>query len=344
MEVDKEAPAPKPLATPDEEYVPNILRISQEELQRKADAADEVYESCVSCGRRCLDNRQAGKLGKCNTGMNAHVSSFFPHFGEEDCLRGRKGSGTIFFTNCNLKCMYCQNYDVSQPEGDVYHHEDEEIAKMMIKLQNRGCHNINFVSPTHVVAPIMRAVVLAKKMGLRLPIVYNTGGYDSPETLEILDGVVDIYMPDMKYSDKKLGRKYSRIDNYPEVNRAAVKEMHRQVGQLVLDRKTGLAKRGLLIRHLVLPNDQAGSEDLAEWVATELGKDTYVNVMAQYRPEHKAKGHEKLGRALTKQEFKRAVQAFQDRGICRLDHRYEAFQNCLYNDLMAPLMQQDLEW
>lgn len=165
--------------------------------------------------------------------MKALVSSAFPHHGEEDCLRGTRGSGTIFFTNCNLKCIYCQNYDVSQ-EGQGYENEDEEIAEKMLMLQRKKCHNINFVSPTHVVAPIMRSLVIAKKKGLKLPLVYNTGGYDSQETLAILDGVIDIYMPDMKYSDQKLGRRYSRIENYPEVNRAAVKEMHRQVRIVVL--------------------------------------------------------------------------------------------------------------
>ncbi|ELU00152.1 hypothetical protein CAPTEDRAFT_116247 [Capitella teleta] len=325
-------------------WQPNISRISLDLLQKKADAADELYESCVSCGRRCLDNRQAGKLGKCQTGMKASVSSAFPHFGEEECLRGTKGSGTIFFTNCNLKCIYCQNYDISQ-EGQGYELEDEEIAAKMIELQQNGCHNINFVSPTHVIAPIMRSLVVAKQQGLNLPIVYNTGGYDSQETLAILDGVVDIYMPDMKYSDAKLGRRYSKIENYPAVNQAAVKEMHRQVGDLVLDPKSGLALRGVLVRHLVLPNNQAGTEFIADFIANEIGINTYVNVMMQYHPEHKATKHDKLGRKITEDEFYAAVKQFEERGIRRLDHRYEEAGKCQYEtDKLAVLFKGDMEW
>ena len=220
---------PQAVAGTSDDTAPNIIRISQGALQLKADEANYMYEACVSCGRRCEDNRSAGKLGKCVTGMKASVSSHFPHFGEEKCLVGKKGSGTIFFTNCNLKCIFCQNFDISQ-KGDGEENEDEKLAAKMIHLQKQGCHNINFVSPTHVVAPILRALVIAKKKGLSLPIVYNTGGYDSEETLALMDGVVDIYMPDMKYADSTLGKRYSHIDDYPAVNQAAVNEMHRQVG------------------------------------------------------------------------------------------------------------------
>ena len=218
------------VAGPSDGLTPNITKISQVALQRKADEANNMYEACVGCGRRCEDNRAAGKLGKCETGMKASVSSHFPHFGEEKCLVGTKGSGTIFFTNCNLKCVFCQNYDISQ-KGEGEETEDEGLADKMIDLQKQGCHNINFVSPTHVVTPILRALVIAKQKGLHLPIVYNTGGYDSEETLALMDGVVDVYMPDMKYSDSVLGKRYSHIDDYPAVNQAAVTEMHRQVGQ-----------------------------------------------------------------------------------------------------------------
>ena len=245
------------------------------------------------------------------------VSSYGPHFGEEAPLVGRYGSGTIFFTYCNLRCVFCQNYSISQM-GEGNEVAMEELAKMMLSLQTKGCHNINLVSPTHVVPYILEALELAASRGLYLPLVYNTGGYDSVETLELLDGVVDIYMPDMKYSDEKTAEQLSGIISYPQVNRAAVREMHRQVGDLQLD-KQGVAKRGLLVRHLVLPNRLAGTEEVVRFLAREVSADTYLNIMAQYHPCHRAFDIPQLARSLNRQEFAEAIDLAHRQGLYRLD-------------------------
>ena len=245
------------------------------------------------------------------------VSSYGPHFGEEAPLVGRHGSGTIFFTFCNLRCIFCQNYSISQlGEGSAV--GSEELAKMMLSLQAKGCHNINLVSPTHVVPCILEALELAASGGLYLPLVYNTGGYDSVETLELLDGVVDIYMPDMKYSDEKTAERLSGIKGYPQVNQAAVKEMHRQVGDLQLD-ESGVAQRGLLVRHLVLPNRLAGTEEVVRFLAQEISTNTYLNIMAQYRPCYKAFDIPQLARPLNRQEFSEAIDLAHQQGLSRLD-------------------------
>jgi putative pyruvate formate lyase activating enzyme len=245
------------------------------------------------------------------------VSSYGPHFGEEAPLVGRHGSGTIFFTFCNLRCIFCQNYSISQlGEGSVV--GSEELAKMMLSLQAKGCHNINLVSPTHVVPYILEALELATNDGLYLPLVYNTGGYDSVETLELLDGVVDIYMPDMKYSDEKTAEQLSGIKGYPQVNQAAVKEMHRQVGDLQLD-ESGVAQRGLLVRHLVLPNRLAGTGEVVRFLAQEVSTNTYLNIMAQYRPCYKAFDIPQLARPLNRQEFSEAIDLAHQHGLSRLD-------------------------
>lgn len=256
------------------------------------------------------------------------VSAAFPHFGEEDPLRGRigfgergGGSGTIFFVNCNLKCKFCQNHDISQPEdwevaGQIV--SAEELAKIMLGLQQRGCHNINFVSPSHVVAQILEAVEIAAKQGLKIPLVYNSGGYDSLEALKLLDCVIDIYMPDVKFTDVQVAQKLSGSKNYPEVNQSAVAEMHRQVGDLVLD-DNGLATGGLLVRHLVLPGGLAGTGEVAHFLA-ELSKDTYVNLMDQYRPVHKVVKEPPLDRRITTKEWEEAEQQMKDKGLWRLDH------------------------
>ena len=245
------------------------------------------------------------------------VSSYGPHFGEEAPLVGSHGSGTIFFTYCNLRCIFCQNYTISHL-GEGYPVNKEELAKMMLFLQERGCHNINLVSPTHVVPYILDALELAASMGLHLPLVYNTGGYDSLETLKLLDGIIDIYMPDMKYSDAKIAEQLSGIRDYPEVNKAAVKEMHRQVGDLQID-KQGIAQHGLLVRHLVLPNRLAGTHEVVRFLAQEVSTNTYLNIMAQYRPYHKAFDVPLLSRPVSKQEFYEAIDLAHQQGLHRLD-------------------------
>jgi putative pyruvate formate lyase activating enzyme len=247
----------------------------------------------------------------------ALVSSFGPHFGEEAPLVGSGGSGTIFFTYCNLKCCFCQNYTISQL-GDGNAVRGEELAEMMLSLQKRGCHNINFVSPTHVVPQILEALEIAVKAGLYVPLVYNSGGYDYVETLDLLEGIVDIYMPDMKYSDEKNARRFSGVKDYPAANRAAVKTMHRQVGDLELDNH-GVAKRGLLVRHLVLPNGLAGTAEVCRFLSQEVSTDTYLNVMAQYRPCYRAYDKPELVRSISEQDYAEAVQTARYYGLHRLD-------------------------
>jgi putative pyruvate formate lyase activating enzyme len=289
------------------------------ELERRAEQARRHETACDLCARYCGVDRRS-RTGGCRTGTKARLASFGPHHGEEDPLRGWRGSGTIFFAWCNLRCQYCQNHDISQspagPEVDA-----ADLAAAMLALQADGCHNINLVSPSHVVGEILEALVLAAEKGLRLPLVYNTGGFDSPEALALLDGVIDIYMPDMKYSDRHTARTLSRIGNYPEVNRAAVREMHRQVGDLVLD-EDGVAERGLLIRHLVLPGGLAGTDEIMRFIAEEISPETYVNLMAQYRPAYRAREHPPLDRPLAAAEYSEALEAAMRAGLRRLDRRW----------------------
>jgi putative pyruvate formate lyase activating enzyme len=243
--------------------------------------------------------------------------------GEEDPLRGRRGSGTIFFSRCNLRCQYCQNHEISQNDsGELV--EPERLAAMMLELQSHGCHNINFVSPSHVVPQILAGLYIAAEAGLRLPLVYNTGGYDSLATLKLLDGVIDIYMPDMKYSDAKIARRYSKIPHYPQVNRTALREMQRQVGDLQIDAQ-GVAERGLLVRHLVLPNKLAGTKDIVRFLAQEISPNTYLNLMDQYRPAYNARKFPELMRSITSQEYQSALQMAHDAGLRRLDKRKPRF-------------------
>jgi putative pyruvate formate lyase activating enzyme len=288
------------------------------ELKRRVERAYERMHACDLCPREC-DVDRAEETGTCRSGMEAVVSSFAPHFGEEDPLRGDSGSGTIFFAWCNLNCQYCQNYDISQ-RGRGREVEPEDLASMMLTLQSQGCHNINLVSPSHVVAPILAALLIAAEAGLRRPIVYNTGGYDAVSTLKLLDGVVDIYMPDMKYADAKVGRRYSRVPNYPQVNQAAVREMHRQVGDLTLD-ENGIALRGVLVRHLVLPEGSAGTAEIAQFLAEEISRDTYINVMNQYRPCYRAHEMPPLDRSITAAEYEAAMEAARQAGLHRFDQR-----------------------
>lgn len=284
------------------------------ELTERVRAAYQHLEQCDLCAHHCGVNRHATTQGAvCRTGARAIVSSYGAHFGEEPPLVGQGGSGTIFFASCNLRCVYCQNYEISQlGEGNPV--EPEELAMMMLHLQARGCHNINFVSPSHVVAPILAATLIAAHAGLRVPIVYNTGGYDSPAALALLAGVVDIYMPDVKYADAEIARKYSKVRDYPTINRAAVKEMHRQVGDLQMDER-GIATRGLLVRHLLLPDDLAGTREILRWLAHDVSSKTYVNVMAQYRPCYKASEYPELNRRITRQEYLHAQKWAMELGL-----------------------------
>lgn len=302
-----------------EQFPVYIKLLDGGELQKRVIAAYDLLSVCDVCAWRCPVDRRAGELGVCKTGVRAQVSSYGSHMGEEDPLRGRKGSGTIFFTCCNLKCQYCQNHDISQTDaGEEI--EPEDLASIMLELQALGCHNINFVSPSHVAPQIIAGVLIAAQAGLRLPLVYNTGGYDSLEMLRMLDGVIDIYMPDMKYADAKIARQYSRIRDYPQVNQEVVREMHRQVGDLQID-DNGVAIRGLLVRHLVLPNDLAGTEDILRFLANEISPDTYLNLMDQYRPAFRSHHYPGLDRPLSHHEFAAAVQMAQDIGLHRLDQR-----------------------
>jgi len=289
-------------------------------LAERIEAAKALLQNCQVCPQHCGVNRLADEMGKCRTARLAVVSSYGPHFGEEAPLVGKYGSGTLFFANCNLKCLFCQNYNISQL-GDGDEVSKEELAKMMLALQTRGCHNINFVSPTHVVPQILESLEIAINLGLRLPLVYNSGGYDSVKTLEILDGIIDIYMPDMKYSSEETAEELSGIKNYPYINRAALKEMHRQVGDLQTD-KDGIAIQGLIIRHLVLPHRLAGTKEITKFIAEEISQNRYVNVMAQYHPCYKAFQIPKLARPPLKQEILEAVEVTREVGLNRLDRLY----------------------
>jgi len=287
------------------------------ELGERVKKARSLLESCHVCPRHCGVNRLEGETGICHTSSEARVSSYGPHFGEETPLVGRQGSGTIFFTNCNLKCVFCQNYSISQlGEGEKV--SKKELAYMMLSLQNQGCHNVNLVSPTHVIPQVLEALEVAVDLGLRLPLVYNSGGYDAMETLSILDGIIDIYMPDMKYSDEKIAKDLSGIDNYPAVNKSAVKEMHRQVGDLQVD-DDGVAQRGLLVRHLVLPNGLAGTKEVVKFLAREISPNTYINIMAQYHPCYEAFSIPNLARQMSAKEFQEAVELAVQSGLSRLD-------------------------
>jgi putative pyruvate formate lyase activating enzyme len=289
-------------------------------LRERIDAAVSLLKNCSVCPRNCGVNRLAGVVGKCRTPREILISSYGPHFGEESPLVGKHGSGTIFFTNCNLECLFCQNYSISQlGEGKVV--SKEELADIMLFLQDKGCHNINLVSPTHVVPQILEGLELAVKSGLRLPIVYNSGGYDSVETLKILDGIVDIYMPDMKYDNDKTARELSGIEDYPEINKAAVKEMYRQTGDLEIDEE-GVAQHGLLVRHLVLPHGLAGTKGIMNFLRKEISRNTYVNIMAQYHPCYKAFQIQGLERRITSAELREALSWTREAGLSRLDKAY----------------------
>ncbi len=288
-------------------------------LKERAEEARARLADCDICARVCRVNRLKGEEGACCTGEDARVCSFQSHFGEEAPLVGSHGSGTVFFSFCNLKCRFCQNYELSV-EGEGREVTAEQLAGMMLQLEHLGCHNINLVSPSHVVSQILDALCIAAAHRLSLPLVYNTGGYDSLETLRQLDGIVDIYMPDMKYADEATAREYSGVPEYPAANHAGIIEMHRQVGDLALDAH-GVARRGLLVRHLVLPEGLAGTAEIARFLAENVSKDTYINIMDQYRPCYRATGLPPLNRRLTREEYLQAMAAAEDAGLHRFDER-----------------------
>ncbi|MHB1415640.1 MAG: radical SAM protein [Chloroflexota bacterium] len=293
---------------------PSYLGLAQAgELRRRAELAAMELAHCTLCARACGANRAGGERGECGAGPAAGVHSWAPHFGEEPPLVGRGGSGTIFFTRCSLKCIYCQNWEISQ-KGVGDEASAEQLAAIMLRLQAAGCHNINLVSPTHVVPQFLAGLSLAAEAGLGLPVVYNTGGFDSISTLRLLDGVVDIYMPDMKYADGAVAQQLSGVKGYPLVNRRAVREMHRQVGDLTMDDR-GIALTGLLVRHLVLPDGLAGTAAIVRFLAEEISPETYLNIMDQYRPEYLASSHRPINRRITRHEFGAAIQLARTAGL-----------------------------
>jgi putative pyruvate formate lyase activating enzyme len=300
---------------------PNIisayLKLPSGVLAEKIRTAEAILKSCTLCPRECKADRTAGKFGVCRTGDKPFVSSWGPHFGEEQPLVGTHGSGTIFFGNCNLRCIFCQNYTISHL-GEGSEMSFERLAEVMLELQSMGCHNINFVTPTHQMPMILRSISIAASRGLAVPIVYNCGGYESLDAIKILDGVVDIYMPDFKYADPAMSFKYSQARDYPSVAKAVIKEMHHQVGDLVMD-ASGVALRGLLLRHLVLPEGIAGTREVVRFIAGELSKNTYVNIMDQYRPCYNAFDHPPLDRRISRQEFTEAITLARDAGLTRID-------------------------
>lgn len=299
--------------------MPSYLALAERDaLMPRVEVAYRRLRACDLCPHRCGVDRLAGELGTCHTGQQAVVASAGPHFGEERPLVGRHGSGTIFFAWCSLRCRYCQNASISQ-RGEGHPVTPEALAETMLALQRHGCHNINLVTPSHVVPQILAATQIAAERGLCIPLLYNTGGYDSLDTLALLDGVIDIYMPDMKYADPAIAARYSRVRDYPAVNQAAVREMHRQVGDLQID-EHGIARRGLLVRHLVLPEGLAGTAEIAHFLAS-LSRDTYFNVMAQYRPCYQAYDLPPLDRPITAAEYQEAVRLALDAGLHRLDCR-----------------------
>jgi len=297
---------------------PSYLRLYREgKLKDRIDRAVELMRDCSLCPRKCHVDRLSGELGFCHTGEKARVASLHAHFGEESPLVGTGGSGTIFFRSCNLLCYFCQNYDISHDAGggEV---GPEDLADMMLSLQRRGCHNINFVTPSHVVPQILQGLFIAIERGLKVPLVYNTGGYDKVETLKILEDVFDIYMPDFKFWEERWSEKFCKAPDYRKMATAALKEMHRQVGDLFID-ESGIAEKGLLVRHLVMPNDVSNTKEVMTFLADKISEDTYVNVMDQYHPCGKATLDPAINRRLTRKEYVEAVRLTREAGLHRLD-------------------------
>lgn len=289
-------------------------RISDTELQHRIEEAYKLLEACRVCPRECGVNRlKDEKTGFCRSGLDPVISSVSPHHGEEPPLSGTKGSGTIFFTNCNLRCVYCQNYPISQM-GNGAERKVGELACQMMSLQESGCHNLNLVTPTHFVPQILKALGIARERGFALPIVYNTSGYESLETLRLLDGIVSIYLPDMRYNDNAVALKYSVAPHYVEVNRAAIREMYRQVGNLALD-ENGVAKRGLIIRHLVLPGGLSGTEGVMKFLAEEISQEVYISLMSQYFPAYNTGEFPEINRRLNELEYDEAYECKMKYGL-----------------------------
>ncbi len=311
----------------EEKWVPAYEKLEAEgRLAEKIRQAYAIFENCQLCPRRCGVNRKRGERGFCRAPLNPVIFSYHPHFGEEVSVVGGRGSGTIFFSNCNLRCVFCQNWPIAH-EGRGKEVQDEDLADMMLHLQKIGCHNINLVTPTHVMPNILNATRIALKKGLQLPLFYNTSGYERREVLKILDGVIDIYKPDMKYMDPEKAAKFSPgASDYPEVAKKAILEMHRQVGVHKVDHR-GIAIRGLMIRHLVMPNRVAGTEKFVKWVAEALPKNTYINIMAQYRVEYKAYDYPEIARGITAQEFLEAMDSAEKYGLTNLDPQSIALRN-----------------
>ncbi|HKJ66505.1 MAG TPA: radical SAM protein [bacterium] len=302
-------------------YTPKYRELYQSgELQERIDKALESLKQCVTCPWECGVNRLQDEEKVCRTGRYARVTSYFPHLGEEDCLRGWRGSGTIFFGQCNLRCVFCQNYDISQTDAGR-ETLPEDLARMMLNLQRKGCHNINWVTPEHVVPQILEALPYAIEGGLHIPIVYNTSGFDSLDSLQVTDGIVDIYMPDFKYWSADKSKKYLKTADYPRAAKAGLKEMHRQVGDLKMNSQ-GLAVRGVLVRHLVMPEGEEDTRQIMRFLASELSPETYVNIMGQYRPAGKvhANKYAELDRRVTGCEMQAARQAAKAAGL----HRFAA--------------------
>jgi len=304
-------------------FEPAYLRTLRDgHMEAKAAAARAELTECRACPRDCAVDRLADETGVCHTGRRAVVTSAFAHPGEEDCLRGRRGSGTIFFAFCNLHCVFCQNWDISQaPAGEA--RTADEIAAIMLALQDRGCPNINFVTPEHVAPQVVEAVAVAATRGLRIPLVYNTSAYDALSSLRLMDGLIDVYLPDFKFWEPETARRLARAADYPERAREAIAEMHRQVGVLTLDEE-GVARRGVLVRHLVMPGGLAESEAIFRWLADEISPDTHLNIMAQYRPAHRVPGagrYADVDRRPLPAEIAAAYEAARRAGLWRFDSR-----------------------
>lgn len=286
------------------------------ELDKRIQQARKLLEQCTLCPRKCKVNRLQDETGFCKTGLKARVASYNAHFGEEDPLVGTSGSGTIFFSFCNLGCVFCQNYTISH-HGEGIDIESGQLAAIIVSLQKQGCHNINFVTPSHVVPQILSALPIAIKKGLSVPLVYNSSGYDSVDTLRLLDGIIDIYMPDFKFWDKNTAKKYTKAPDYPEIARNAIQEMYRQVGNLKMD-NNGIAVSGTLVRHLVMPGSINETEEIMKFLAS-ISVDMYVNVMEQYRPCYKAFNYPQISNSLSRQEYKEALLTARNAGLMRLE-------------------------
>jgi putative pyruvate formate lyase activating enzyme len=283
-------------------------------LEKTAQVAFKLLESCVICPRKCRINRLKDQKGFCKTGLKARIYSFMAHHGEEPPVSGENGSGTIFFAGCNMACIYCQNYEFSQESCPAREVDSRELASIMLELQNSRCHNINLVTPTHILPQILKALLIAIPEGLNIPLVYNTSGYELPEMIKMLDNIVDIYLPDMRYANKEAAIKYSSAPDYPEYNQGSLKEMQRQAGVAQID-ESGIINKGLIIRHLVLPQDISGTKKTMEFIAQELSPETYISLMSQYMPCYKSDKFPELSRRISKEEYKQAKKIMADLGL-----------------------------